>query len=196
MLLSMPLVSRILLAVAATALLTSCGVLQDEPERQAIPAVVKTATVGSLTQSCSRWRADANLVATSKNPIAKDLTAHEAELKSLEDRLGGYFSSRASALKAVDREIKRTKSAVAAIDRAPKEPDAAFAAIRHDLRAGLMLRLKAVRLVRRSVVENKKVLLIDAYRLDDEGTRRYQKGVDAKSELQSGLAAQCPGLPW
>ena len=192
----LPRLSQILLAAGSVALIASCGVLQDEPASQAIPAVVKTATVGGLTQSCSRWRADSNLVASSKNPIAKDLTAVDAGEKTLEEQFGGYWSSRASALKAVDRAIKKNKSAVAAIDRAPKEPDAAFTAIRRDLRAGLTLRLKALRLVRRSVVERKPVLLADAYQFDADGIERYQKGVNAKAALQTELAAQCPGQPW
>jgi hypothetical protein len=189
-------VYRILAAVGAAALLTSCGVLQDDVERQAVPAAVKTAKVGDLTQSCSRWRADANLVASSKSPIAEDLTAIDAEPQSLEDQLGGYYSSRTSMLRAIDRAIRKSKAGVTAIDRAPKEPDAAFAAIRRDVRAGLALRLKALRLVRRSVVEHRPVLVVDAIRMDREGIERYRRGVNAKSALQAALAAQCPGQPW
>ena len=47
----------------------------------------------------------------------------------------------------------------------------------------------------RSVVESKKVLLLDAYRVDAEGMTRYQKGLDGKRELLSELTAQCPAGP-
>ena len=50
--------------------------------------------------------------------------------------------------------------------------------------------------MRRSVVESKKVLLLDAYRVDVEGMTRYEKGLDGKRELRSELTAQCPGRPW
>jgi hypothetical protein len=189
-------VYRLLAAVGAAALLTSCGLTQDDVQHPAIPAAVKTATVGDLTQSCSRWRADATLVANNKSPIAKDLGAIDAEPESLEHQLGGYFSSRASAIRAIDGAIRKSKAGVTAINRTPKEPDAAFAAIRRDLRAGVVLRLKALRLIRRSVVERKPVLQVDAFRMDRDGIERYRRGVNAKSALQAALAAQCPGQPW
>jgi hypothetical protein len=189
-------VYRILVALGATALLTSCGLAKDDVAHPAIPATVKTATVGDLTQSCSRWRADATLVANNKSPIAKDLGAIDAEPESLEHQLGGYFSSRTSLLKAIDHAIRKSKAGVNAIDRTPKEPDAAFAAIRRDLRAGLALRLKALRLIRRSVVERKPLLQVDAIRMDRDGIERYRRGVNAKAALQAALGAQCPGQPW
>jgi hypothetical protein len=187
--------TRHLLFVAGlTMLLSACGLARNSGGHVvAVQPIEKTATVGSVTKSCVAWRSDAALVKQAGGPLATELSAN---LKPLDTEFGGYWSSRSSMVAAMDRSIKREQAAIKRMDRAPKEPDASYGAVRADLRSGLVLRLKALRLARKAIASKHDVLLVDAERMDRTALRRYAKGVAGQQNLRSLLEAQCPGGSW
>ena len=185
---------HLLLVAGLTALLSACGLARESGGHAVtVQPIEKTATVGSVTKSCVAWRSDAALVKQAGGPLAKEVAAN---LKSLETEFGGYWSSRASMVAAMDRSIKREQAAIKRMDRAPKEPDSSYRGVRADLRAGLVLRLKALRLARKAVATKHEVLLVDAERMDRTALKRYAKGVTGLENLRSLLEAQCPGGSW
>ena len=187
-------IGHIALLTGLAALLGACGMAGSGGGGVVtVQPIEKTATVGSVTKSCVAWRSDAALVKQAGGPLSTEVAS---DLKPIREEFGGYWSSRSSLVKEMDRAIKREQAALKRIDRAPKEPDAAYAAVRADLRAGLAQRLKALRLARKAIATKHDVLLVDALRADRTALKRYDKGVAGLETLKSLLGAQCPGGTW
>jgi hypothetical protein len=185
---------HIAILTGLVALLGACGLARSSgSDGVTVTPIEKTATVGSVTKSCVAWRSDAALVKQAGGPLAREVAAN---LKAMRAEYGGYWSSRSSLVRAMDRGIKREQAAIKRMDRAPKEPDAAYGAVRADLRAGLAQRLKALKLARKAIATNHDVLLVDALRADRTALKRYDKGVAGLQTLKSLLGAQCPGGTW
>jgi len=185
---------HVALLTGLAALLGACGMAGSSGGGEiTVQPIEKTATVGSVTKSCVAWRSDAALVKQAGGPLSKEVAT---DLKPIREEFGGYWSSRSSLVKGMDRAIKREQAAIKRMDRAPKEPDAAYGAVRADLRAGLAQRLKALRLARKAIATRHDVLLVDALRADATALKRYDKDVAGLENLKSLLGAQCPGGTW